>query len=175
MYKFKLFKIKKRQLKIIISIISLIIGLGYYFLQSKNVIEKKVVMDPESKIVTRVIDGDTIEIEGGQKVRYIGINTPETKDPRKEVECFGKEAAGENNKLVMGKRVKLEKDVSDKDKYGRLLRYVYVGELFINLELIKNGYAQIMTYPPDVKYQKDFLTAEKQAREQNLGLWSKCQ
>src|SRR3990167_3408922 len=77
-------------------------------------------------LVTRVIDGDTIEIEGGQKVRYIGIDTPETVDPRKPVQCFGVEASNKNKELVSGKRDRLEKDVSETDKYGRLLRYIYI-------------------------------------------------
>ena len=78
------------------------------------------------------MDGDTIELSNGEKVRYIGINTPETKDPRKIVECFGKESYEYNKKLVEGKEVALEKDVSDKDKYGRLLRYVWIEEKMIN-------------------------------------------
>src|SRR3989344_6996325 len=90
--------------------------------------------------VTRVIDGDTIEIEGGQKVRYIGIDTPETVDPRSLPQCFGKEAASKNRELVEGKKVRLEKDILDKDKYGRLLRYVYLPDsnsgIFINDYLV---------------------------------------
>lgn len=136
--------------------------------------------------VTRVIDGDTIEIEPsassgrgvGQRVRYIGIDTPETVDPRKPVQCFGVEAAKKNKELVEGKIVRLEKDVTDKDKYGRLLRYVYVatgpGELFVNLELVRQGFAYSYTYPPDVKYQQEILEAERWARENNLGLWQNC-
>ena len=124
--------------------------------------------------VTRVIDGDTIEIEGGQKVRYIGMNTPETVDPRKPVKCFGQEAKVKNKELVEGKNVRLEKDVSETDKYGRLLRYVYVGDIFVNLELVKQGFAQIMTYPPDISHAQDFITAQREARQNNLGLWNKC-
>lgn len=124
--------------------------------------------------VTRVIDGDTIEITGGIKVRYIGINTPETVAPRKAVECFGKAASDKNKELVLGKEVRLEKDVSETDKYGRLLRYVYVGDIFVNDTLVKDGYARSSTYPPDVKYQDMFLQSEKYARENNLGLWGEC-
>lgn len=125
-------------------------------------------------LVTRVIDGDTIEIEGGQKVRYIGIDTPETVDPRKPVQCFGVEASNKNKELVSGKRVRLEKDVSETDKYGRLLRYVYVGDTFVNLELVKQGYAYASSFPPDVKYQSQFTEAQRQAKEQNRGLWGSC-
>lgn len=125
-------------------------------------------------LVTRVVDGDTIEIEGGQRVRYIGIDTPETVDPRKPVQCFGVEASNKNKDLVSGKRVRLEKDVSETDRYGRLLRYVYVGNIFVNLELVKRGYAYASSYPPDVKYQNLFTDAQREAKEQNKGLWGSC-
>lgn len=125
-------------------------------------------------LVTRVIDGDTIEIEGGQKIRYIGIDTPETVDPRKPVQCFGVEASNKNKELVSNKKVRLEKDVSDIDRYGRLLRYVYVDDLFVNLELVKEGFAYSSTFPPDVKYQNQFIEAQQLAREQGKGLWGSC-
>ncbi|MDO8466588.1 MAG: thermonuclease family protein [bacterium] len=125
-------------------------------------------------LVTRVIDGDTIEIEGGQRVRYIGIDTPETVDPRKPVQCFGKEASVRNKELVEGKRIRLEKDITDTDRYGRLLRYVYVGDDFINLKLVSGGFASSYTYPPDVKHQSQFIEAQRVARDNNLGLWGSC-
>ena len=124
--------------------------------------------------VTRVVDGDTIEIEGGEKIRYIGIDTPETVDPRKPVQCFGIEASKKNKELVEGKTVRLEKDITDRDKYSRLLRYVWIDDLFVNLELIKQGFATSYTYPPDIKYQEEFLAAEKEARVNKLGLWEAC-
>ena len=132
---------------------------------------------PESKnvfLVTRIIDGDTIELNTGERVRYIGIDAPETVDRRRPMECFGKEAAQKNRELVEGKEIRLEKDVSEHDKYGRLLRYVYVGDQFINLAIVQQGYAATATFPPDVKYQELFLMAARQARENNLGLWKKC-
>lgn len=128
----------------------------------------------EETFVNRVIDGDTIELSSGEKVRYIGIDTPETKDPRKPVQCFGEEAYLKNKELVEGKAVKMEKDISERDKYGRLLRYVFVDSLFINDYLVRQGFARVYTYPPDVKYQPQFLEAERQARENNRGLWSSC-
>ena len=124
--------------------------------------------------VTRVIDGDTIEIDGGERVRYIGIDTPETVDPRKTVQCFGVEASNKNKELVEGRMVWLEKDVTDKDKYNRLLRYVYVGDAFINLELVKQGFAYSYSYPPDIKYQNQIVTAQQEAREAKKGLWNAC-
>ena len=122
--------------------------------------------------VIRVIDGDTIELEGGVKVRYIGIDTPETVHPSKPVQFMGKEASAFNRQLVEGKDVRLEYDVQRTDKYGRTLAYVYVGDTFVNAELVKQGYAQIMTIPPNVKYQDLFLKLQKEAREAKLGLWS---
>ena len=122
--------------------------------------------------VAEVIDGDTIIISTGEKVRYIGINTPEIHHPTKKVECFGKEASEKNRELVLGKEVRLEKDISDKDKYGRLLRYVYVGELFVNDYLVRNGFANVATFPPNVQFKNIFLEAEKEARENGRGLWA---
>ena len=124
--------------------------------------------------VARVIDGDTIELVGGERVRYIGIDTPETVDPRKPVMCFGHEASARNKELVEGKEVRLVKDITDRDKYGRLLRYVYVGDLFINDALVREGYAHVYTYPPDVAMNERFLAAEREAREAGKGLWSAC-
>ncbi len=122
----------------------------------------------QTALVTHVIDGDTIEIEGKIKVRYIGVNSPEID------QCFAEESYMENKKLVEGKTVSLVKDISDKDKYGRLLRYVYVGDQFVNEYLITNGYAKIMVIKPDIKYYQKFKSLEKQAKENNLGMWNKC-
>jgi micrococcal nuclease len=141
--------------------------------------ESSVIEDEESEkvktyLVTKVIDGDTIEIEGGQTIRYIGIDTPETVHPSKPVECFGQEASNKNKELVEGKRIKLEKDVSETDKYGRLLRYVWVGDIFVNDYLVRQGYAYVYTYPPDVKYNEQLVQAQQEARENNRGLWAGC-
>lgn len=131
--------------------------------------------DQSQVLVKRVIDGDTIEIEGGQKIRYIGIDTPETVNPQKPVQCFGKEASLKNKEIVEGKLVSLEKDISETDKYNRLLRYVFAGDVFVNDYLVKEGFAKSSTFPPDVKYQQQFQDSEKHARENNLGLWADCQ
>lgn len=128
-------------------------------------------MPYESVKVSRVIDGDTVELSGGRRVRYIGIDTPETSDPRKGVQCYGREAYEKNRELVEGKTVGLEKDVSETDKYGRLLRYVYINNVLVNELLVEEGYAYSSSYPPDVKYQDKFLEAQKLAREENKGLW----
>lgn len=133
----------------------------------------------EETIVTRAVDGDTIVIASGEKVRYIGIDTPETVDPRRTVGCFGKEASDENKKLVEGKIVLLTKDVSEKDKFDRLLRFVYIKQdngslVFVNDFLVRNGFAKASTFPPDVKFAAQFVEAEKEARENQRGLWKIC-
>ena len=112
--------------------------------------------------VVRVIDGDTIEvnIKGKlHKVRYIGMDTPEVGQPG------GAEATSANAELVAGKIVQLEKDISETDRYVRLLRYVWVDDTMVNAALITSGHAQVITYPPDVKYQQDFLELQRQALE----------
>jgi micrococcal nuclease len=124
--------------------------------------------------VVRVVDGDTIELEGGAKVRYIGVDTPETVKPNTPVQCFGKDASAKNKSLVEGKEVELEKDVSETDRYGRLLRYVYVGEVFVNKYLVDEGFAYSSSYPPDVKYQEIFKEAQRAAQEAKKGLWNSC-
>ena len=122
--------------------------------------------------VVRVVDGDTIVLANGERIRYIGIDTPETKHPNKPVQYFGKEASEANKRLVEGKMVRLEYDVQQTDRYGRTLAYVYLEDgTFVNAWLVENGYARVSTYPPNVKYQQRFLELEKKAREAKLGLW----
>lgn len=144
----------------------------------------KQMFTPDSKfLVTKVIDGDTFQtrIDGQPvSVRLIGIDTPETVDPRRPVGCFGKKASAETKRLIEGKQVTLTRDVSDTDKYNRLLRYVFLpiaqGQtLFVNDYLVRQGFAKNLTFPPDVKYNERFLAAEKEARENLRGLWSECQ
>ena len=115
--------------------------------------------------VTEVIDGDTIVLSDGERIRFIGINTPE------EGMYFYAEARDVLKIMILGKEVWLEKDISEYDQYGRKLRYVYRGDIFVNLEMVKRGFANIFTYPPDVKYSEQFLEAERHARENDLGLW----
>ncbi len=128
--------------------------------------------------VSKVIDGDTLELQLGdkiEKVRLIGVNTPETVDPRRKVECFGREASDYAKKILTGQKVSLEFDPSQdqRDKYSRLLAYLYLedGSLF-NLDLIKAGYAYEYTYKKPYLYQSQFQSAEDQAQSKQLGLWS---
>ena len=144
-------------------------------------IKEEVVVSPtqserEKAIVSRVIDGDTIELSDKRKVRYIGINSLEIDDKRSEIKCLAEKAKEINQKLVEGKEIEMENDLSETDKYGRLLRYVWIENKMVNLELVEEGWAEISTYPPDVKYQEELLNAQKRAKINYLGMWGKeCQ
>jgi len=125
--------------------------------------------------VVNVVDGDTIVLENGERVRYLGIDTPETSDPGRGIECYGPEATERNRHLVEDRLVRLEADQSNRDRYGRLLRYVYVDDLFVNGELVEEGYAYTSYWPPDTRYYQELLALESQARAAGRGLWSACQ
>ena len=125
--------------------------------------------------VVSVIDGYTIEVDIDgvlYKVSYIGLDAPETKPPTKGAEPYGHEASERNRQLVEGETVYLEKDISETDSYGRLLRYVYVGDTMVNAVLVQEGYGQVAAYPPDVRYTGQFLTLQREAREAKRGLWT---
>jgi micrococcal nuclease len=127
--------------------------------------------------VKKISDGDTFWIYkgtgDGEKIRLIGIDAPESQNVFKKKQGFyGKEAKAYLTNLLKGKRVKLEYDVDRTDQYGRTLAYVYLEDgTFVNAELVKNGYAMIMTVPPNVKFADEFLRLQQEAREQNRGLW----
>lgn len=139
-----------------------------------------------SALVVDHVDGDTVKVKIGEvkyTLRFIGIDTPETVHPSKPVQFYGKEASAFTKKKLLGKTVYLQMDVSDSDKYGRLLRYIWLEKPNeINEDEIKNkmfnaiqvaeGYAKVFTYPPDVKYNEIFLKLEQEARENNKGLWN---
>jgi len=125
--------------------------------------------------VLRIVDGDTIDVRLNgriEKVRYIGMDTPETHHPVKGEQPGGREATAVNRRLVEGETVRLEDDVQERDRYGRLLAYVYVGDLMVNAELVRLGYALVMTVPPNVKYASLFLKLQREAREASRGLWA---
>jgi len=125
---------------------------------------------PETASVIQVIDGDTIVVEGNYRVRYIGMDTPEI---RPTLEPYGLEAWQANRELVEGKEVRLERDVSETDRHGRLLRYVYVDDVLVNAELVRLGLAEARAYPPDTKYQNHFEELEAAARKAGFGIWAK--
>lgn len=128
--------------------------------------------------VMRVIDGDTFVVADGSpkgvKVRLIGVDAPETRNSgKRKIGFYGKEAKEYLHKLIDGKQVRLAYDAGKRDRYGRLLAYVYVGNLFINADLVKKGYAQVYTVPPNVKYAELFVELEREARQGKRGLWRK--
>lgn len=130
-----------------------------------------------SATVTRVVDGDTVIARvGGEelRVRLIGIDTPETVAPGQPVECFGPAASAFTHRRLEGRDVKLEFDVERLDRYGRTLAYVWLGGELFNETLVREGYAVVTTFPPDVRYVDRFVAAQRAAREQHLGLWGAC-
>ena len=121
-----------------------------------------------SPVVKKVIDGDTIVLRNGRVVRYIGMDTPE------KGECYYEEAKKRNEELVLGKKVELVKDVSDKDKYGRLLRHVYADGIFVNWELVREGYAEAFSVEPNISLMESFWDAERIAIWEKIGIWKEC-
>jgi micrococcal nuclease len=123
-------------------------------------------------LVSKVIDGDTIQLESGETVRYLGIDAPELYRKKEGgPEFFAREAMRYNKKIVYLKKVRLEFDVERKDQYGRLLAYVFVKNLFVNAELVKLGYAKAMVKPPNLKYRDVLVASQQKAMEQEKGLW----
>lgn len=127
---------------------------------------------PVDALVVRVVDGDTFEIEGGERVRLIGIDTPETVKPNVSVECFGKQSSERLKHLIEGKMVRLERDRTDRDRYARLLRYAYLGDVLINEALVREGYAESVAYKPDTAKQALLDRAEEAARDEKIGRWN---
>ena len=128
--------------------------------------------------VVRVVDGDTIKVrlDGGriERVRYIGIDTPESVKPGTPVQCFAKKASHFNASLVSGRQVTLKTDAEERDRYGRLLAYVYTDGRFVNRELVARGYARTLTIPPNVAHADEFAQLARRAREAGVGLWQAC-
>ena len=132
---------------------------------------------PIEGLVVKVVDGDTIHVrvdERVEKVRYIGVNAPEVHHPTRGEEPGGREASDANRRLVGGRQVRLELDIQSRDRYGRLLAYVWVGDTMVNAELVRQGYAQVMTVPPNVRYQRLFLDLQRDARQAGRGLWRRA-
>ncbi|HWB72117.1 MAG TPA: thermonuclease family protein [Egibacteraceae bacterium] len=131
----------------------------------------------EAASVTRVVDGDTLVVAGGERVRLIGVDAPESVKPHSPVECYGREASRHLALLLPpGTPVRLEADVEPRDRYGRMLAYVYrVGDgLFVNAAMVRDGYAQPLSIPPNVAHADEFVALARQARQTNRGLWSAC-
>jgi micrococcal nuclease len=129
--------------------------------------------------VERVVDGDTVVVRVAgrrERVRYIGVDTPESVKPGTPVQCFAKAAAAANRRLVAGRRVRLVADAEARDRYGRALAYVYrePDGLFVNAELVRRGYARVLTIPPNVAHAAQLRRLAARARRNEQGLWSRC-
>ncbi len=125
------------------------------------------VKDSEVEIVNvaEVLDGDSFVIENGEEVRLIGIDAPELSQP------YAEESKNFLAGLISGKEIKLERDKTNTDRYGRLLRYVYLDDMFVNLEMVRLGYANIYSYPPDIEHEAEIIEAEREAKEAERGFW----
>ena len=131
----------------------------------------------EATTVERIVDGDTLWVEGRERLRLIGIDTPETQHPSKGVECFGRRASAFLGRLApVGTDVRLAYDVERRDRYGRTLAYLYRASdgLFVNAEMVRKGYAQAYTVPPNVAHVDELVALQAEAREKGRGLWGAC-
>jgi micrococcal nuclease len=167
--------VRKKSTSAILSLIFLAVFSLWQIFQERFVLGDSVEVENNSVKVARVIDGDTFEIETGEKVRLIGIDAPESVHPTKEDECYGETSSKVLKELIEGKSVYLEKDVSETDRYGRLLRYVYLDGQSINQYLVKEGFAFASSYPPDINKQELLTVLQTKARTEGKGLWSSCE
>lgn len=168
-----------RRIALLLISLSVLLPSFYYFKKypashSSSTVESI----PLSEQVLRVVDGDTIQLSNGEWVRYIGVDAPELRrkvgtrwveDPQPGAE----EAYELNRRLVEGKRVRLDWDVERRDRFHRLLAYVFADNIFVNAELVKAGYATVFTHPPNVRYHQLFLDLQKEARMEQRGLWAR--
>ncbi len=153
-------KIQKNSLTTLLAVLIIFIMYNYFQQESGQY------------IVKTVIDGDTIELNDGEKVRYIGVDAPEFQSSKKNAEPFAEEAFQANRKMVENRKVKLEFDVEQRDQYGRLLAYVYTEDgIMVNEWLVANGYARTVVFPPNVRYVDRFKLLEQEAQKQKIGLW----
>jgi micrococcal nuclease len=148
----------------------LVLGFAYLWRQLRPSEGRR---GPEERLCVRVVDGDTIELDGGEHVRLIGVDTPESVDPRRPVEPFGKEASAFTRRMAEGKTVRLEFEEETVDTYGRTLAYVYLPDgTLLNREIIRQGYGHAYTRFP-FRYEREFVILERQARAAGRGLWAR--
>lgn len=162
---FNIEEMKNKKLIIALAIIGIVL-IGIFVFQGKIPLTGKITGKTSTAIVSEIIDGDSIKLQSGEKVRLLGINTPEKGQP------YHQEATNRLKELVGGKTVVLESDVEDKDRYGRLLRYVYIDDIFVNLALVREGYANVYIIPPNDKYETELKQAEDDAKSTKLGIWA---
>ena len=155
-------KFNRPTIIIVVAIAAIIVGfvLGTAYQTAANTCHM------DTGTVASVIDGDTIQLSNGKHVRYLGIDAPEAG------EYLGPEATLKNRQLVEGKKVQLQKGITDKDKYGRLLRYVYSDGVFVNAELVAQGYAHTYIFEPDDRYSQVLVQLEQYAKLKQVGIWS---
>ena len=167
----------------ILLLIFFVLVIGCTSNASQNLKVKPLVTEPNEKNsssnlikykVIRVIDGDTLELKNGERLRYNDIDTPETVHPSKPVECYGPQASAKNKDLVEGEIILVELGNPEKDRYGRLLGYVYIDDLFVNAELVRGGYAKVNSYGNPGSELSNLLDIEKNAKESIKGLWGAC-
>lgn len=155
----------------VIIVIALLAAAGTYYFTNDN----EQTLELNEALVLRVVDGDTIKVDyngGEETVRFIGIDTPESVHPDKEKNVpYGKIATAFTKDKLENKKVSLEFDVEERDRYGRLLAYVYLDDKMFNKTLLEEGHAMLATYPPNVKYVDDFTVLQEKAREEGKGLW----
>jgi len=176
----------RKEIKYIQTLALVIAAIVYFGFKSMPFTKNDAVAKDELSYVQRVIDGDTLKLSGGERVRLIGVDTPEAhysdklvrdagssgKD-MKTIQSLGRKASDFTKELCLGKRVRLEFDVEKRDRYRRLLAYVYLEDgTFVNAKILENGFGQVMTIPPNVKYSEYFLKLQKEARSTRRGLWS---
>ncbi|MFA6320541.1 MAG: thermonuclease family protein [Candidatus Omnitrophota bacterium] len=176
----------KKEFKLIQIAVLAVAVLLYSGLKFLNVAGKAAPAQKEKSSIARVIDGDTLKLSDGRRVRLVGVDTPElhysdklVRDSRrtrrdiKEVQAMGQKSAAFTKQLCEGKTVRIVSDVRKTDKYGRLLAYLYLEDgTFVNAKILEEGYGQVMTIPPNVKYADYFLKLERRAREDRKGLWA---
>lgn len=176
----------RKELKVMQAVAILVAAIIFLGIRSLPFKQNAPSAHSEYASVARVVDGDTLKLSDARRVRLIGVDTPEVhysekllrdakrtnKDVR-TIQAMGKRASQFTKQLCEGKRVRLESDVTKFDKYKRTLAYVYLEDgTFVNAEIIKEGYAQVMTIPPNIKYADYFLKLQREARDARSGLWA---
>jgi len=153
--------------------------LSLLWVAPRHVAAQPAAVPDQEAIVTNVVDGDTIDVQladgSTYRVRYIGIDTPETVAPGRPVQCWGPEASTRNRELVLGQLVSLERDTSETDRFGRLVRYVWLGDELVETILLTEGQARAYPFRPDTARAEEFAVLEQTARQQAVGLWSACE
>ncbi len=162
----------RRRKSLLSTLVAAVLVLGFTFLW-RELRPPQPERVPEERLCVRVIDGDTIELDGAERVRLIGVDTPESVDQSRPVEYFGKEASAFTRGLAEGKRVRLEFDRETVDTYGRTLAYVYLPDrTLLNGEIIRRGYGHAYTRFP-FRYEREFVVLEREARAAGRGLWAR--